>query len=139
MPQWLASSLSEARKPNRARAPVSGRRRRQESPILREERDISRKAIAQGMSDRLRCPVRSCAISFYPFAHGTAGAARIRHSLLPHYFEGQRNAKLGRSRRENADVYLLVEKRDALSACPLPYTRTRIPPPSASGFPRCLR
>ena len=96
MPQWLASSLSEARKPNRAGVPVSARRRRQESPILREERDISRKAIAQGMSDRLRCPVCSCAIFFRPFAHGTAGAARIRHSLLPRSFEGQRNANLGR-------------------------------------------
>jgi hypothetical protein len=96
MPQWLASSLSEARKPNRAGAPISGRRRRQENPILREERDISRKAIAQGMSDRLRCPVCSCAIFFPPFAHGTAGAARIRHSLLPRCFEGQRNANLGR-------------------------------------------
>src|SRR5260370_37108786 len=96
MPQWLASSLSEARKHNRARVPVSGRRRRQESPILRGERDISRKAIAQGMADRLRCPVCSCAIFFPPFAHGTARAARIRHSLLPHYLEGQRNANLGR-------------------------------------------
>src|ERR1700730_14452537 len=96
MPQWLASSLSEARKPDRAGAPVSGRRRRQESPILREERDINRKAIAQGMSDRLRCPVCSCAIFFLPFAPGTAAAACIRHSLLPRYFEGQRNATLGR-------------------------------------------
>jgi hypothetical protein len=61
------------------------RRRRQESPILRGEREISRKAIAQGMSDRLRCPVCSCAIFFLPFAHGTAGAARIRHSLLPRF------------------------------------------------------
>ena len=86
----------KARRPNRASVPVSGRRRRQKSPILREERDISRKAIAQGMSDRLRCPVCSCAIFFLPFAHGTAGAARIRHSLLPHCFEGQRNANLGR-------------------------------------------
>src|SRR5216684_2782154 len=96
MPQWLASSLSEARKPYRAGVPVSVRRRRQESPILREERDISRKAIAQGMSDRLRCPVCSCAIFFLHFAHGTAGAARIRHYLLPRYVEGQRNANLGR-------------------------------------------
>jgi hypothetical protein len=48
-------------KPNRADAPSSGRRRRQESPILRGEREVRRKAIAQGMSDRLRCPVCSCA------------------------------------------------------------------------------
>ena len=61
-PQWSASSLSEVRKPDRAGVPVSGRRRGQERPIPRGERDISRKAIAQGMSDRLRCPVCSCAI-----------------------------------------------------------------------------
>src|SRR6202795_4962826 len=63
--------------------PAIRRRRRQTSPILRGERDISRKAIAQGMSDCLRCPVCSCALSFVHFAHETAGAARIRHSLLP--------------------------------------------------------
>ncbi len=57
----------------------------EKSPILRDERVISRKAIAQGVSDVLRCPVCSCAISFPPFAHGTAGAARVRHSLLPHF------------------------------------------------------
>jgi len=60
----------KARRPNRAIVPVSGRRRRQESPILREERDISRKAIAQGMSDRLRCPVCSCAIFLSPLHTG---------------------------------------------------------------------
>jgi hypothetical protein len=41
-------------KPDRAEVPVSVRRRRQESPIHRGERDISRKAIAQGMSECLR-------------------------------------------------------------------------------------
>jgi hypothetical protein len=35
----------------------------EKSPILRGERVISRKAIAQGMSDVLRCPVCSCACS----------------------------------------------------------------------------
>ena len=34
--------------------PAIRRRRRQQSPILRGEHEISRKAIAQGMSDRLR-------------------------------------------------------------------------------------
>src|SRR4029078_6214354 len=34
--------------------------------VLRGEYVISRKAIAQGMSDVLRCPVCSCAHSFYP-------------------------------------------------------------------------
>ena len=78
------------RKPNRARVPVSVRRRRQESPMLRGEREISRKAIAQGMSDCLRCPVCSCAIFVLPFARETAGAARVRHSLRPLFSRGAR-------------------------------------------------
>jgi hypothetical protein len=54
----------------------------------REERAISRKAIAQGMSDCLRCPVCSCAHFFVHIAHETAGAARIRHSLRPLFSRG---------------------------------------------------
>src|SRR6478736_2915389 len=54
----------------------------------RGERDISRKAIAQGMSDCLRCPVCSCAHFLVHIAHETAGAARIRHSLRPLIPEG---------------------------------------------------
>jgi hypothetical protein len=49
----------------------------------RGERDISRKAIAQGMSDASAEPVCSCAHFFAHFAHETAGAARARHSLRP--------------------------------------------------------
>jgi hypothetical protein len=57
---------------------------------------ISRKAIAQGMSDVLRCPVCSCAALFALIAHETAGAARIRHSLRPLNFEGEEfQANLG--------------------------------------------
>src|SRR5204862_4434278 len=37
--------------------------------VLRGELVISRKAIAQGMSDVLRCPVCSCAAFFALFAH----------------------------------------------------------------------
>src|SRR6266478_4869496 len=84
--------------------------RRQESPILRGEREISRKAIAQGMSDCLRCPVCSCAIFVLPFARETAGAARIRHSLLPLLRDNETQTS-GASRRENVDVYLLFEIR----------------------------
>jgi hypothetical protein len=76
--------------------PAIRRRRRQQSPILRGAREVSRKAIAQGMSDCLRCPVCSCAFFSHNFAHETAGAARIRHSLLPLLFEGRRHANLGR-------------------------------------------
>jgi hypothetical protein len=62
--------------------PSIRRRRRQKRTRLRGELGISRKTIAQGMSDALRCPVCSCA-SHHSFAHETAGAARTRHSLRP--------------------------------------------------------
>src|SRR5882757_962312 len=66
--------------------------------VLRGEHVISRKAIAQGMSDVLRCPVCSCAAFCALFAHETAGAARIRHSLRPLIGEGGKfPAKLGRN------------------------------------------
>src|SRR5438552_1436627 len=58
------------------------------SAVLRGDHVISRKAIAQGMSDVLRCPVCSCAPCFVHDAHETAGAARIRHSLRPLIGEG---------------------------------------------------
>src|ERR1700710_51390 len=54
----------------------------------RGELVISRKAIAQGMSDVLRCPVCSCAHFLVHIAHEIAGAARIRHSLRPLFDEG---------------------------------------------------
>ena len=86
--------------------PVSVRRRGQKSPIPRDEREISRKTIAQGMSDRLRCPVRSCALSFALYAHETAGAARIRHSLLPLLWGDNDMQASGAVRGENAEVWL---------------------------------
>ncbi|MES2197238.1 MAG: hypothetical protein V4517_22700 [Pseudomonadota bacterium] len=46
----------------------------------------------------------------YHFAHETAGAARIRHSLLPHRRENDWQTS-GNSCREKADVYLLFELR----------------------------
>src|SRR5205809_7080592 len=52
-------------------------------PAHRGEHEVSRKAIAQGMSDCLRCPVCSCAPFLRTLAHEIAGAARTRHSLRP--------------------------------------------------------
>jgi hypothetical protein len=50
-----------------------------------------------------------CAFLFH-FAHETAGAARIRHSLLPLFFRGTTKRKpRAKSCREMADVYLLFE------------------------------
>ena len=110
-PQWLASSLRKASRPDRARmSRLSAGDGGEKSPILRGERDISRQAIAQGMSDVLRCPVCSCAFLLVHFAHETAGAARIRHSLLPLFRGTSFRAKLGRTpRRENAEAHLLSE------------------------------
>ena len=74
--------------------PAIRRRRRQQSPILRGERVISRKAIAQGMSDVLRCPVCSCAL----FSHNLHTRPRVqRASGIPCSlcFEGQRSSNLG--------------------------------------------
>src|SRR5436853_2015758 len=69
------------------------------SPLHRGERDISRKAIAQGMSECFRCPVCSCAPKCTFLAHETAGAARTRHSLRPRFSREAKNfASLGRNR-----------------------------------------
>src|SRR3954451_7140768 len=54
----------------------------------RGERVISRKAIAQGMSDVLRFTCMLMRALFVHVAHEIAGAARIRHSLRPLIFEG---------------------------------------------------
>src|SRR5213075_3036614 len=63
--------------------------------VLRGEYVISRKAIAQGMSDVLRCPVCSWAHFLCTLAHEIAGAARIRHSLRPlNWRRAKRSAKL---------------------------------------------
>src|SRR5436190_14479933 len=51
--------------------------------VLREEHEVSRKAIAQGRPECSSCPVCSCAHLFAQFARGTAGAASTRSSLRP--------------------------------------------------------
>ena len=43
----------------------------------------------------------------HTFAHETAGAARIRHSLLPRFSRDNDMQTSGKSCRENADVHLL--------------------------------
>src|ERR1700749_2101687 len=65
-------------------------------PDRRGEHDISRKATAQGMSDRLRCPVCSCAFSFLHTRPRVQRASGIPCAL---WFQGvTRLAKLGRDR-----------------------------------------
>src|ERR1700712_3774752 len=75
----------------------------------RGERVISRKAIAQGMSDVLRCPVCSCAAFLALFAHEIAGAARIRHSLRPLSIEGETKAIARAFRAARMRIHIVVE------------------------------
>ena len=60
-------------------------------PGRQGEHEVNRKAIAQGMSDCLRCPVCSCAHLFVHIAHEIAGAARTRHSLRPCFRRGAKS------------------------------------------------
>jgi hypothetical protein len=50
-------------------------------------------------------------VRFYllPIARETAGAARIRHSLLPRFSRENETQTSGESCRENAGAYLLFE------------------------------
>ena len=67
-------------------------------PARRGEHEVSRKAIAQGISECFRCPVCSCPPTVQFLAHETAGAARTRHSLRPLFKEAQTNLQnLGRN------------------------------------------
>src|SRR5215203_7571407 len=54
-------------------------------PAHQGEHEVSRKAIAQGMSECFRSPVCSCAPFLRYLAHETAGAACTRHSLRPRF------------------------------------------------------
>jgi hypothetical protein len=82
-------------------------------PAHRGERDISRKAIAQGMSECFRSPVCSCAPLFAQFAHETAGAACTRRSLLPLFLrrDNEFENNSGKPCREIADPHSLVIAR----------------------------
>src|SRR5207244_8298220 len=71
--------------------PRCWRRRWQQYMAHRGERVISRKAIAQGMSDVLRFTCMLMRALLVHVAHETAGAARIRHSLRPLITGGREN------------------------------------------------
>jgi hypothetical protein len=77
-------------------------------PAHRGEHEVSRKAIAQGMSECFRSPVCSCAPNAQFLAHETAGAACTRHSLRPLASEDGSTRKNSReSRGEIAKPCLL--------------------------------
>src|SRR6185295_6060927 len=66
--------------------------------VLREEHEVSCKAIAQGRPECSRCPVCSCAVLFAQIARETAGVASTRSSLRPLISESaKRNSILGRN------------------------------------------
>ena len=117
-------SQRRSRKPDRAGVPNFVRRRGQESPIPRGERDISRKAIAQGMSDCLRCPVCSCA---HLFVHMHARPRVQRASGIPCalcILGGESYLQTsGASRRENAEPYLSAVIASAAKQSILPFAR----------------
>src|SRR5438445_6344486 len=80
--------------------------------VLREEHEVSRKAIAQGRPECSRCPVCSCALLFAQIARETAGAASTRSSLRP--LTGGREVlqqTSGATRREIAKSYSVVITR----------------------------
>ena len=66
--------------------PRCWRRRWQQCKAHRGDHVISRKAIAQGMSDALRFTCMLVCASTISIARETAGAARTRHSLLPRFW-----------------------------------------------------
>src|ERR1700754_2839151 len=80
-------------------------------PAHRGEHEVSRKAIAQGMSECFRSPVCSYAPNAQFLAHETAGAARTRHSLRPLLKRGTTNLESsGKSCRENTAVWDIVSR-----------------------------
>src|SRR5438876_7011713 len=73
--------------------------------VLREEHEVSRKAIAQGRPECSRCPVCSCAVLFAQIARETAGAASTRSSLRPlNKRAGSYPANLGRPAPRECEV-----------------------------------
>jgi hypothetical protein len=67
------------------------------------------------------------------FAHETAGAARIRHSLLPLFWRDNETQASGACRRENADVYLVFELNCNSHRVIARSTLVRRSPPSGEG------
>src|SRR5947208_12732349 len=89
------------------------------SPLHRGEHEVSRKAIAQGMSECFRCPVCSCAPKCTFLAHETAGAARTRHSLRPLLRRGANEfAKARANHAAGTRTHILSSRRPCESRDP---------------------
>src|SRR5215212_11340775 len=112
--------------------------------VLREEHEVSRKAIAQGRPECCRCPVCSCAVLFAQIARGTAGAASTRSSLCPLFRRGaNEDANLGRNaprEREATSTSLRAQRSNPslhLLRCGLlRYARNDVDRPWRTGHPR---
>jgi hypothetical protein len=89
----VKSAEGKSARPGADEPPIR-RRRGQQSPIPRGERDINRRAIAQGMSDCLRCPVCSCACSCARL-HTRPRVQRASGIPCSLPLEGQRKVSLG--------------------------------------------
>src|SRR3954466_2116019 len=73
--------------------------------VLREEHEVSRKAIAQGRPGCSRCTcMLVCTFCYAQTAHETSGAASTRSSLRP-LNRAKEMQTSGASRRENAEPY----------------------------------
>src|SRR5689334_23901825 len=82
--------------------------------VLREEHEVSRKAIAQGRPECSRCPVCSCALLFAQIARETAGAASTRSSLRPLFRRGPKeDANLGQSTSRDREAVSTVIASEA--------------------------
>src|SRR6266404_1469325 len=85
--------------------------------VLREEHEVSRKAIAQGRPECSRCPVCSCALLFAQIARETAGAASTRSSLRPLLSGGQEVDSKPRAQcaaRSRSHIHRHCERSEAI-------------------------
>ena len=78
-------------------------------PAHRGERDISRKAIAQGMSECFRCPVCSCAPTMHIFGTRDRGCSVHPAFPAPSFRRGANEfAELGRKRAAGTRGHVLL-------------------------------
>src|SRR5215217_1611074 len=84
----------------------------------RGERVISRKAIAQGTSDVLRCTCMLMRALFVHTAHEIAGAARIRHSLRPLIGGGRNTCKPRAHRAARMRTHIRCRPRESGPSIP---------------------
>ena len=107
--------------------------------VLREEHEVSRKAIAQGRPECSSCPVCSCAVLFAQIARETAGAASTRLPVPSTTKRASEDAKpRGGMRwrdREGMSACRTERKSETRSTHPAALMGYRFAPPMPTGFP----